>query len=93
MTDPAKPEDPAKPADKAPTREDLAYFEARAEEAYDAMYEVVSYGARDCRDDALIALGRAIAIAEKLGLPEEVERLRKRRAHIDAVFKSQFRGY
>ncbi len=81
------------PEGKAPTREDLAYFEARAEEAYDAMHEVKAYGARDCRDDALIALGRAIAIAEKLGLPDEVERLRKRRAQIDGVFQSQFRRH
>jgi len=87
MADPTKPEGPA------PTREDLSYFESKAEEAYDAMYECTVYGAKDCRDDALIALGRAIAIAEKLGLPEEVERLRKRRAHIDGIYQSQFRGY
>ena len=84
--------DPPKPEAKTPTREDLAYFEARAEKAYDAMHEVKVYGARDCRDDALIALGRAIAIAEKLGLTGEVERLRKRRAQIDGVYQSQFRG-
>jgi hypothetical protein len=88
MTEPGNPG--GKPA---PSRADIAYFEARAEEAYDAMYEVVSYGAKDCRDDALIALSRAIAVAEELGLPDEVERLRQRRAHIDAVYQSQFRGF
>lgn len=93
-TEPAAPtpEGPA-PEKKPHTREDLAYFEKRAEEAYDAMYDVRVYGAKDCRDDALIALNRAIAIAEQLGLPEDAERLRQRRAHIDAVYKSQFRGY
>lgn len=77
----------------APTREDLQRYEAEAEAAYDAMYEVKAYGAKDLRDDALIALGRAIEIAEQLGLPEEAERLRKRRANIDGVYQSQFRGY
>ncbi len=85
--------DPQAPKQPTPTREDLSYYEAKAEAAYDAMYDVKVYGAKDCRDDALIALGRAIDIAEKLGLPEEVERLRKRRAHIDAIYQSQFRGY
>lgn len=85
--------EPSKPTPPAPTREDLARYEAEAEAAYDAMYEVKSYGFKDLRDDALIALDRAIEIAERLGLPEEAGRLRKRRANIDGVYQSQFRGF
>jgi hypothetical protein len=70
---------------------EIARFEALAEEAYSTMYDTREHNVKDCVEDALYNLARAIDIAEMRGLTAEVERLRKRRAHIQAVYDSQFR--
>jgi hypothetical protein len=70
---------------------EIARFEALAEEAYSAMYDVRDTSTKDCYDDARYNLGRAIDIAQMCGLAIEVERLTARRDHIKAVYNSQFR--
>jgi hypothetical protein len=59
--------------------------------AYDDMYEAHFHsGARGCYSDSKEAYCNAIGLAEKLGLPDEAETLRKRLEHIKSVFRSQF---
>jgi hypothetical protein len=70
---------------------EMARFEALAEEAYTKMYDERDHNVKDCVDDALYNLARALDIAEMRGLITDVERLKKRRDHIRAVFDSQFR--
>ena len=72
------------------TRE-IARFEALAEEAYSTMYDTRDHNVKDCFDDALYNLGRALDIAQMRGLKDDVDRLRKRIEHIRAVYNSQFR--
>ncbi|MGH7126668.1 MAG: hypothetical protein ACREFI_19980 [Stellaceae bacterium] len=76
---------------ETPTPADLARLEAAAEAAYEAMYDARAHQAKDCRDDALGNLRRAIEIAERLGLAEDAARLRQRLAHVSAVYDHQFR--
>jgi len=77
---------------KAPTRADMARYEAAAEAAYDAMYDPKDhYHAKELRDDALGNLRCAIDLAKFLGLPEEAARLEKRYDHIYTVYDHQFR--
>ena len=70
---------------------EIARFEALAEEAYTRLYDVRDHNMKECIEDALYNLGRALDIAEMRGLALEVERLTKRRDHIMAVYDSQFR--
>ncbi|HEX3674897.1 MAG TPA: hypothetical protein VHU87_11540 [Rhizomicrobium sp.] len=70
---------------------EIARFEALAEEAYGAMYDVRDTGVKDCYDDARYNFGRAIDIAQMRGLAIDVARLIARRDHIEAVYNSQFR--
>jgi hypothetical protein len=70
---------------------EMARFEALAEEAYSAMYDVRAHGVKDCYEDACYNLSRAIDIAKMRGLKADEERLTKRLAHIEAVYNSQFR--
>ena len=70
---------------------EIARFEALAEEAYGAMYDLRDVSVKDCHDDARYNLERAIDIARMRGLAGEVERLSRRRDHIEAVYNSQFR--
>ena len=70
---------------------EIARFEALAEEAYGAMYDLRDVSVKDCFDDAQYNLGRAIDIARMRGLAGDVERLSKRRDHIETVYNSQFR--
>jgi len=70
---------------------EIARFEALAEEAYTRMYDVRDHNAKECVEDALYNLGRALDIAEMRGLTLEIERLTKRRDHIMAVYNRQFR--
>jgi len=72
-------------------RDELARYEARAEAAYNAMYDAVPHNVKDCYEDSRLSLAHAIKIAEALGLKGEVERLTKRAEHIDAVYNHQFR--
>jgi hypothetical protein len=68
---------------------EIARFEALAEEAYGAMYDLRD--PKDCRDDACYNLERAIDIARMRGLAGDIERLSKRRDHIASVYNIQFR--
>lgn len=70
---------------------EIARFEALAEEAYTRMYDERDHNVKDCIDDALYNLARALDIAQMRGMTAEVERLKKRSAHIKAVYDSQFR--
>jgi hypothetical protein len=70
---------------------EIARFEALAEEAYSAMYDVRDPNVKDCYDDASYNLARAIDIARMRGLAGEVERLTARNDHITAVYNNQFR--
>ena len=62
-----------------------------AEEAYTRLYDARDPNAKDCIEDALYNLGRALDIAEMRGLTLDAARLKKRRDHIRAVFDSRFR--
>lgn len=70
---------------------EMARFEAMAEEAYTRMYDARDLNVKDCVEDALYNLARALDIAEMRGLTQDVARLAKRRDHIRAVYDSQFR--
>ena len=70
---------------------EMARFEALAEEAYTKMYDARDHNVKECVEDALYNLGRALDIAEMRGLRDEAQRLKKRRDHIMAVYDSQFR--
>jgi hypothetical protein len=69
----------------------LLEWEAKAEAAYTRMYEVSARAAKSEYEDASQFLHNAIVEAKRLGLEDEVERLTERKAHITAVFNSQFR--
>ena len=72
-------------------KDEMADYEARAESAYTAMYDAASPNVKDCYEDACLHLAHAIQIATDLGLTDEVERLKKRGEHVDAVYNHQFR--
>ena len=77
-----------------PGSAELARLEALAEQAYSAMYDVPPLrSAKDDCDDACLYLQRAIETAGRLGLANEVARLRRRLDHVRAVYDSQFRGF
>ena len=69
----------------------MADYEARAEAAYTAMYDAAPHNMKDCYDDARLYLAHALQIATGLGLVEQVERLKKRAAEIEAVYNHLFR--
>ncbi len=73
------------------TGERLRWLEAQAGEAYARMYDA-EFGtpAAAHYSDAKEFLYDAIGLAQRLGKPEEAERLSHRLAHIKAVFRSQF---
>ncbi len=72
-------------------REQLAFFEAQAEEAYNRMYDAVSASDATARySDAKEALYSAIGIARRLQDEDGIRRLEARLAAIKAVFRSQF---
>ena len=66
----------------------IAQCEARAEKAYDAMYET-RYPAGEY-SDLKDYFREAIDLARRAGLTAEVERLEKRLEHCKAVYRSQF---
>jgi hypothetical protein len=70
---------------------EIARFEALAEEAYSTMYDTREHNAKDCFDDALYNLGRALDIAQMRGLKDDADRLNKRIEHIRAVYNNQVR--
>jgi len=73
------------------TQARLAWLEAQAEKACDALYDARPGSATAGRySDAKEFLTDAIALARRLGLGEEAARLSHRLAHIKAVFRGQF---
>jgi hypothetical protein len=72
-------------------RAELDEWERLAEQSYTEMYE--ARRAKEPYEDACLAFARAIAVAQRLGLDQEVERLTRRVEHIRAVYNSQFRGF
>lgn len=69
----------------------LERLKAKAEAAYDAMYEARSpRDANDCYRDAKDWFHEAIGFARRLGDAEETGRIEARLAHVKAVFRSQF---
>ncbi len=68
---------------------ELRLHRARAELAYDRMYD--SSTPKDEKDDALGHLSKATALAHSLGLSRIEADLRSRGEHINDVFKAQFR--
>ena len=67
----------------------LAALVAQAEQAYDAMYEA-PHGTSGHYSDAKEFYGEAISFAEVLGLKDKADEMRRRLAHIKAVYRSQF---
>jgi hypothetical protein len=65
--------------------------EAKAEAAYEAMYDAPRHDVKDHHDDAQLYFEQAALLAEEQGLVDEADRLRKRALHVHAVFNSQFR--
>jgi hypothetical protein len=71
--------------------ERLGWFEGRAEESYDLMYDARTTGDATARySDAKEFFRSAIAVARSLGKSEVAARLETRLAHVKAVFRSQF---
>jgi hypothetical protein len=69
----------------------LAWFEAQAEAAYDKMYDAAnSTEAAALYSDTKETLYDAIGLARRLGQEATAKRLEARLAHIKAVFRSQF---
>jgi hypothetical protein len=69
----------------------LAWFEAQAEAAYDKMYDAASSTEAAARySDAKESLRDAIGLARRLRQDAVATRLEARLAHIKAVFRSQF---
>jgi hypothetical protein len=66
--------------------------EKRAEAAYDAVYEASPSAAKDCFDDTRGFFGKAIDLAKRAGLADEMARMSARCNHIVSVYDSQFRG-
>jgi hypothetical protein len=56
------------------------------------MYDASPSSAKDCFDDARGFLDKAIDVAKRAGLEDEMTRLIARRDHIVNVYNSQFRG-
>jgi hypothetical protein len=69
----------------------LAWFEAQAEAAYDKMYDAASSTEAAARySDAKETLRDAIGLTRRLRQDAVATRLEARLAHIKAVFRSQF---
>lgn len=69
----------------------VAELAARAEQAYEAMYDSRSPAAHysDLKDHFAAAIGAA----ERAGLRDEVARLRRRLDHCRQVYRRQFAGF
>jgi hypothetical protein len=70
---------------------EMARFEALAEEAMSAVYDMRNVDVRSCLEDALYNIGRAADIARIRGWTGEAERLSKRRDRIQATFDARFK--
>jgi hypothetical protein len=71
----------------------LCFFKAQAEDAYARMYEAAPGSELAARySDAKESLHEAIALAQRLGLQRESERLTARLNEIKTIFRRQFPG-
>ena len=70
---------------------EMARFEALAEEAMSAVYDIRNADVRAALEDALYNVGRALDIARMRGWTRDIERLEKRRGRIQASFDARFR--
>jgi hypothetical protein len=70
---------------------ELARFEALAEEAMSAVYDMRNADVRSCLEDALYNIDRATDIARIRGWTNEVERLTARHIRIQAAFDARFK--
>ena len=70
---------------------EMARFEALAEEAMSAIYDARGIDVRAAHEDALYNIGQALAIARIRGWSEDVARLTKREARIQANFDARFK--
>ncbi len=69
----------------------LREIEAKAEAAYDAMYDAHDpSSAGVCYSDAKEFLYEALGLARRMGAAGDIARLEARLAHVKAVFRSQF---
>jgi len=70
-------------------RIEIAKLEALAEAAYDRMYDASR--PKDAYEEACEYFNDAIELARSVGLEDEAARLSARKAHVTAVYNSQFR--
>jgi len=70
---------------------EMARFEALAEEAMSAIYDARGIDVRAAHEDALYNIGQALSIARIRGWSEDVGRLTKRQARIQASFEARFK--
>jgi hypothetical protein len=70
---------------------EMAKYESQAEAAYASMYEAAPHDVKDLYEDACLHLAKAIHVAERVGLKDEAERLKRRTVEIEAVYNHQFR--
>jgi len=64
---------------------EMSRFEALAEEAFSRIYDARERNAKECLEDALYNLSRAIDIAEMRGFLPDVDRLKKRHTRFIAA--------
>jgi hypothetical protein len=69
----------------------MARFEALAEEAMSAVYDIRNADVRAALEDALYNIARALDIARIRGWTADLVRLEKRRDRIQASFDARFR--
>jgi hypothetical protein len=69
----------------------MARFEALAEEAMSAVYDIRNADVRAALEDALYNIARALDIARIRGWTDDLARLEKRRDRIQASFDARFR--
>lgn len=65
---------------------ELEELKTKAEFFYSQMYDCKSYELKDFKDDASSCFSQAIAIAEELGLSDEVKLLKERDEHVRNVY-------
>jgi len=72
-------------------RVDMVRLEALGEAAYEAMCEARLAGAKHRYEEAKLHFDRAVEAARRARLPQEVERLTRRRDQVVRIYNSQFR--
>ncbi len=69
---------------------EIARFEALAEEAMSAIYDARGTDVRAALEDARYHLDRALDIARMRGLAEEIGRLERKVARVQAAYDARF---